>query len=529
MAVRTLADTGMRETRVDATVCVIGAGIAGLLAATRLARNPARRVVVVESGLRGLDDAISRLNEIDNPADNYAGATGLRFRGLGGNSILWAGKLLPLSPHDTQGRPYLDLPAWPFDPAELEQYRPELEALLGVDPESHEEDVSSKLDPDNLLPRHDPDFVLRWPKRPSIKNHNLAYIFRQEIESLANLEIWLGATVSGFVFDPAIGRLKEISAINHAGQTLRVAATEYLLAAGTLETTRLLLLADRQANNFLSQKCDALGRYFNDHLGFEIATLRPRDRTLTNRALSDRSTLSALRHLHFELRPEIQEQEGIGSAYFDIGAELPPASALTKAKEFVQKARRGRFAAGDLADVLRDSPSLFWTAQWQWMRRQKYWPANADLRLKIWVEQLPHPQNRIRLSDQPDPLGLPQLRLEWEKTAAEEKTFRVMAGKIERYWQRALAKACALDWHPAAADPGARITDLTQDLAHPAGSTRMGTDPATSVVDPSLRVHLVPNLSVASASVFPSSGSANPTFTIMQLAYRATDALVRRL
>jgi choline dehydrogenase-like flavoprotein len=33
---------------------------------------------------------------------------------------------------------------------------------------------------------------------------------------------------------------------------------------------------------------------------------------------------------------------------------------------------------------------------------------------------------------------------------------------------------------------------------------------------------------VASASVFPSSGSANPTFTILQLALRHADTLLRQ-
>jgi choline dehydrogenase-like flavoprotein len=56
----------------------------------------------------------------------------------------------------------------------------------------------------------------------------------------------------------------------------------------------------------------------------------------------------------------------------------------------------------------------------------------------------------------------------------------------------------------------------------------MGTNPLDSVVDPCLRVHRVPNLSVVSASVFPSSGSANPTLTIMLLAMRAADMLARR-
>jgi choline dehydrogenase-like flavoprotein len=67
--------------------------------------------------------------------------------------------------------------------------------------------------------------------------------------------------------------------------------------------------------------------------------------------------------------------------------------------------------------------------------------------------------------------------------------------------------------------------DSATDRAHPAGSTRMGINPLDSVVDPRLRVHRIPNLSVASASVFPSSGSANPTLTVMLLAMRAAETL----
>jgi choline dehydrogenase-like flavoprotein len=55
----------------------------------------------------------------------------------------------------------------------------------------------------------------------------------------------------------------------------------------------------------------------------------------------------------------------------------------------------------------------------------------------------------------------------------------------------------------------------------------MGANPATSVVRPDLRCHHVPNIWIASASTFPSSGSANPTLTILQLAFRAADALLR--
>ena len=114
-----------------------------------------------------------------------------------------------------------------------------------------------------------------------------------------------------------------LTALSHTGKTLRVAASEYLLAAGTLESTRLLLLADRQSNDSISRNCNALGRYFHDHLALTAAFLRPLNPTLTNLALSDRYTFGALRHLHFELRPEVQKASGIGSAYFNTSVELP--------------------------------------------------------------------------------------------------------------------------------------------------------------------------------------------------------------
>ena len=57
------------------------------------------------------------------------------------------------------------------------------------------------------------------------------------------------------------------------------------------------------------------------------------------------------------------------------------------------------------------------------------------------------------------------------------------------------------------------------------GATRMGHDPATSVVNADCRLHGVPNVYVAGSSVFPTSGYANPTYTIVALAIRLAEHL----
>jgi hypothetical protein len=60
------------------------------------------------------------------------------------------------------------------------------------------------------------------------------------------------------------------------------------------------------------------------------------------------------------------------------------------------------------------------------------------------------------------------------------------------------------------------------------GTTRMGNDPATSVVDRWNLSHDVPNLGVIDGSVFVTAGGVNPTATIAALALRAAEQLLER-
>jgi len=61
---------------------------------------------------------------------------------------------------------------------------------------------------------------------------------------------------------------------------------------------------------------------------------------------------------------------------------------------------------------------------------------------------------------------------------------------------------------------------------HLIGTAKMGSDPATSVVDGWGRAHEVDNLYVVDGSVFPTSGGVNPTSTIAAFAARTADHLI---
>jgi choline dehydrogenase-like flavoprotein len=58
---------------------------------------------------------------------------------------------------------------------------------------------------------------------------------------------------------------------------------------------------------------------------------------------------------------------------------------------------------------------------------------------------------------------------------------------------------------------------------HQAGTCRMGTDPATSVVDPLGRVWGHDNLRIADASVHVTNGGVNPVLTVFATALRTIE------
>jgi choline dehydrogenase-like flavoprotein len=125
-------------------------------------------------------------------------------------------------------------------------------------------------------------------------------------------------------------------------------------------------------------------------------------------------------------------------------------------------------------------------------------------------EILPHPENRVQLSEEKDQLGLPVAQVSFSLHDNDKKLIEFAKHKVmEVMW-------------------AAGATEVVQEAryAHLVGAARMGSDPATSVVDKYGRTHDIANLFICDGSVMPTQGSANPGLTIQALAARAGDYLV---
>jgi choline dehydrogenase-like flavoprotein len=137
--------------------------------------------------------------------------------------------------------------------------------------------------------------------------------------------------------------------------------------------------------------------------------------------------------------------------------------------------------------------------------------------ITVRSEMRPVEHNRVVPTAERDPFGLPRLAARCVIGAAEyrnvEDTLRTLGETLLRLGRGRVRVN------------NDRIFRQTDGQGHTLGTTRMGTDPAGSVVDGDCRVHGYANLFVGGSSVFPSGGYTNPTITIVALALRLADRL----
>jgi choline dehydrogenase-like flavoprotein len=507
-------------------VCIIGGGIAGLISASRLSTS-GRWVVVLESGDQKPLRQFDAFNVVEQTGETYQNAVDGRVRALGGTSNTWGGRMMPLAPHDMAPRDYLGLSGWPIDKADLDRCIPDIERLFRLDQTSYEELPASpsRLDDDPLSGGHQ-DMTARWSKWPTFRRRNVAHLLRDTVAIKRNPEVWLNATVLDLLFDSAAGRLTGVMAKSVNGKRLTVMADWFVLAAGTLETTRLLLQLDELTDHRAFAGCNALGRYFNDHLKIEVGRVQPIDSKRTNLVFGYHIGGATRRGLHLETTADAQREDRAASGYVTIRPELSTRSIYRYARNFGKSVQARRFPElVPKAEIAKDLGSLAPALYWRVRHKQVHFSPSIDLFVDARIEQVPKSLSRLALSKQRDELGAPMLRMDWRKTDSDKHTLRSVLLRARRFWRSTFLDATSpIAW---SIDPDQDdLVEQTTDTRHPAGTARMGADPRTSVVNPRLACHAIPNVLVASAAVFPSSGSANPTLTIMQIAFRAAESVM---
>lgn len=145
------------------------------------------------------------------------------------------------------------------------------------------------------------------------------------------------------------------------------------------------------------------------------------------------------------------------------------------------------------------------------------------------LEQLPSSYNRVTLSSYRDALGLPKPAIRW---TISPYTRRSYVSAMEAFGQ--IFKRIGTEYTEERADKPTSFQYQghifeAHGAGHIMGTTRMGTEPAQSVVDRQLRCHDHENLYLVGAGTFPTAGTANPTLTICALALRTAVCIANEL
>ena len=124
-----------------------------------------------------------------------------------------------------------------------------------------------------------------------------------------------------------------------------------------------------------------------------------------------------------------------------------------------------------------------------------------------------------------DEFGIPILKFNYQWTDHELKQVKHMHDTFEEIIHNmggeALGAKPGKDQNYGITDPGLII--------HEVGTTRMGNDPKTSVVNQFQQMHDVDNVFIVDAGPFVSQADKNPTWTILALSWRTSDYIIEQL
>ena len=153
-------------------------------------------------------------------------------------------------------------------------------------------------------------------------------------------------------------------------------------------------------------------------------------------------------------------------------------------------------------------------------------PRPSRIWLESFSEQTPNPDSRVMLSDTTDVLGLRRVKIDWRLDALTGHTLRTFTNVTALEFARlGLGTVTAAEW----LEDDVPSYPNVMDSYHPTGATRMAASPDQGVVDTNCQVFGVNGLYIAGSSVFPTSGAANPTFSIAALALRLAEHIKRTL
>jgi choline dehydrogenase-like flavoprotein len=299
----------------------------------------------------------------------------------------------------------------------------------------------------------------------------------------------------------------------HTKKSIDVDATWVILAASTLENTRLLLLSDKGG---LANSSGTLGQYMMDQVGGGgVSGILPRLKGGPSRLDDGKSagiTIPNFQNIDKKtlrkdfIRGYVMNATGGQTEYPAFAANLP----------------------GYGSEWKRDVKSRY-------VAQARIWNAGAEM--------LSRKENFVELDPEvKDHWGIPVLKIHFTHSDNDYKLITDFQEKAEELFRKAGGEVMPGPVEPAGFPGGPGSPDSTParggnapprrrplgGAIHEVGTARMSVSPRDGVLNSFCRTHDIPNLYVFGGNAFPSTGDKHPTLTMMALAARGCDDLKGR-
>jgi choline dehydrogenase-like flavoprotein len=517
---------------IEADVCIVGAGPAGL-ALSHVLRDQPFRVCLLESGGFEVDNDTQSLAMGAAVGLPYYSLDGARIRCFGGSTGHWGGWCRPLDPIDFEEQEWNPHGGWPFGRAHLDPYYARAGEFAGLDRLGYAVDDWEDRTTHPRLPLRG-DRVVSTMFQITVEKR-FGTFHREAIRRAANLRAVLYANVTEIDTTPDGRTVTRVRVASLEGNQFSVRAKLYVLATGGIENARLLLLSNRVRNVGLGNQHDLVGRFFMEHLVLRTGLFLPSDPYLPADLYFSRTIKRTEGAAALALSEDVQRREKLlnqvtllDEPFADEEEVGPGVAAFSRLSRNVRERRPYGGFWKDLRDVVADVDLVAADRLAHGGKRPVFlW------RIKSIGESVPNPDSRVTLGSERDRLGQRRARLDWRLTERDRLSLRrgleIIAEEIGR--ARLGRVRLVVDEHAGAWAAPRGNEPWTGPVGgyHHMGTTRMHRNPRKGVVDERCRVHGIANLFIAGSSVFPTGGCAHPTLTIIALALRLADDITRTL
>jgi choline dehydrogenase-like flavoprotein len=506
-------------------LCIVGAGAAGLTLARELVNRRLQVCLIEGGGLHG-DPAAQALLRGEIVGRPYYPLEQVRISGFGGTTTIWNGACRPLDAIDFSQRDWVPWSGWPITRDELDPYYARAQTVCQLGPFTYNVDDWETgqerrlpLSPDSI------DTHIFQLSRTRFGN-----VYRRAVLDASNIYTCLRAHAVEIETDADGRNATGIHLKTLDGRDRRVKARAIVLAAGGIETPRLLLLSRRAVACGLGNQHDLVGRFFTEHLYMDSGELVLCNGWRRSPFYSIHSSTRAGAPSRIEavlaVSDERQRHEGLlragflfpprwrtGPAYYSSGV-----TSLLHMVRLVRMGHRPYQWREHARSVLGQLDKVVATSRRRIFGRSE--PPNRAM-VRAFAEQSPNYESRVQLSSRRDRLGRNLVRLDWRLKDTDLHSMRRAHEILAEEVQRAQLGRLEVQLDTRDAEWPSRLTGGY----HHMGTTRMHADPHQGVVDANCRVHGTSNVYVAGSSVFPTVGYANPTLTIVALSLRLADHL----